>query len=206
MTNLKLTDSIIRAGANERVFARAQELFRNNAISDAAIQGNILTGYCEGMQSPFYKVRDELDRGGVRAASCDCEYDFGGYCKHIVALLLTFARDPERFVVRDDMTKRLAELGREQLLALLTELLDEVPDLSDWLETAIPEPAARQSRLRADGANRRVAEIPVENQGAVQPAASADGQVERAMSGCRIPAKKKLRRLAEEATQLAQKL
>lgn len=94
----KLTDSIIRAGANEKVFARGQELFRNNAISDAAIRGNILTGYCEGMQSPFYKVRAELDRGGVRAASCDCEYDFDGYCKHIVALLLTFARDPERLL------------------------------------------------------------------------------------------------------------
>lgn len=149
MTNLKLTDSIIRAGANEKVFARGEELYSNNAISDAAIRGNVLTGYCEGMQSPFYKVRAELDRGGVRAASCDCEYDFGGYCKHIVALLLTFARDPERFVVREDMTKRLAELSREQLLALLTELLGEVPDLSDWLETAIPEPAASRPRKTA---------------------------------------------------------
>jgi len=34
------------------------------------------------------------------------------------------------------MVKRLAALSHEQLLALLTELLDGVPDLSDWLETA----------------------------------------------------------------------
>ncbi len=149
MTILKLTDAIIRAGATEKVFARGQELYRNGAISDAAIQGNILTGYCEGMQSPFYKVRAELDRGGVRSASCDCEYEFGGYCKHIVALLLTFAREREQFVVREDMAKRLAVLSREQLLALLTELLDEVPDLSDWLETAIPVPAASRPRKTA---------------------------------------------------------
>ncbi len=149
MTTIKLADAIIRAGANEKSFARGQELYRNGAVSDTAIQGNVLMGYCEGAQAPFYKVRAELDAGGVRAASCNCEYSFDGYCKHIVALLLTFAREPEQFVVREDMAKRLAELGREQLLALLTELLEEVPDLSDWLEAAIPEPDASRPRKTA---------------------------------------------------------
>jgi uncharacterized Zn finger protein len=160
MTTLKLTDAIIRAGTNEKSFARGQELYRNDAISDAAIQGNILTGHCEGMQSPFYKVRAELDAGGVRAASCNCDYDFGGHCKHIVALLLTYARDPEQLVVREDMAKRLAELSREQLLTLLTELLDEVPDLSDWLEAALPEPVA--SRPRKAAAPKRKKKIDTE--------------------------------------------
>ncbi len=150
MTTIKLTDAIIRAGANEKSFARGQELYRNGAISGAAIRGAVLTGDCEGSQSPFYKVHAELDAGGVRAASCNCEYDFGGYCKHIVALLLTYAREPEQFVVREDMAKRLAELSREQLLALLTELLVEVPDLSNWLEAAIPEPAASQPSKSAN--------------------------------------------------------
>ena len=121
---------------------------------------DILTGHCEGMQSPFYKVRAELDAGGVRAASCNCEYDFGGYCKHIVALLLTYAHESEQFVVREDIAKRLAELSREQLLALLTELLDEVPDLSDWLEAALPEPVA--SRPRKAAAPKRKKKIDTE--------------------------------------------
>ncbi|MGH9834015.1 MAG: SWIM zinc finger family protein [Blastocatellia bacterium] len=149
MTTLKLTDAIIRAGASDKSFARGQELYRNGAISDTAIQGNVLTGHCEGMQAPFYKVRAEPDAGGVRAASCNCDYDFGGYCKHIVALLLTFAHGPEQFVVREDVAKRLAELDREQLLALLTELLDEVPDLSDWLEAAIPATVASRPHKTA---------------------------------------------------------
>jgi uncharacterized Zn finger protein len=149
MTAIKLTDAIIRAGANEKSFARGQELYRNGAISDAAIQGNVLTGHCEGMQAPFYKVRAELDAGGVRAASCNCEYDLGGHCKHIVALLLTYEHEPEQFAVREDMSKRLAELSRDQLLALLTELLDEVPDMSDWLEAALPEHVASRSRKTA---------------------------------------------------------
>jgi len=55
----------------------------------------------------------------VRAASCNCDYDFGGHCKHIVALLLTYARDPEQFVVREDMAKRLAEVASDIPQALL---------------------------------------------------------------------------------------
>jgi uncharacterized Zn finger protein len=160
MTTIKLTDAIIRAGANEKSFARGLELYRNGAISDAAIQGNVLTGHCEGTQSPFYKMRAELDAGGVRADSCNCEYDFGGHCKHIVALLLTYAHEPEQFVVREDMAKRLAALSREQLLALLTELLDEVPDLRDWFEAALPGLAA--SRPRDAAAPKRKKKIDTE--------------------------------------------
>src|SRR5262245_38222114 len=145
MHTIKLTDAIIRAGANEKSFARGQELYRHGAISDTRVQGKILTGHCEGAQAHFYKLRAELDAGGVGAASCNCEYEFGGDSKHIVALLLTYAHEPGQFVVREDLAKRLAELTREELLALLTELLDEVPDLGDWLEAAIPGIAASRS-------------------------------------------------------------
>jgi uncharacterized Zn finger protein len=141
MKTIKLTDAIIRAGANEKSFARGQELYRHEAISKAAIQGQTLTGLCEGVQSPFYQVRAELDASGVRAASCNCEYDYGGYCKHIVALLLTYAHAPEQFAGRAELAPRLAELSREQLLALLNELLAEVPEMSDWLEAAMALPA-----------------------------------------------------------------
>jgi hypothetical protein len=82
----KLTEAVIRAGANEKSFQRGRELYRSGAISNASIQGQSLSGECEGNESPFYKVRVELDGGGIRTAMCTCPYDFGGYCKHIVAL------------------------------------------------------------------------------------------------------------------------
>ena len=82
MTSLTLTEASIRAGAIEKSFARGLELFRRGTVSHAAIQGDTLSGVCEGTETPFYKVRAELDGGGVRAASCTCPYEFGGYCKH----------------------------------------------------------------------------------------------------------------------------
>src|SRR5215210_7161125 len=93
----KLTEASIRAGATEKSFARGRELFREGAVSQTAVQGDMLSGLCEGTESPFYRVRAELDEGGVRTVSCTCPYDYGGYCKHVIALLLSYARDPTRF-------------------------------------------------------------------------------------------------------------
>ena len=51
MTTLKLTDAIIRASASDKSFARGQELYRNYAISDAAI---IRLGQLSGQDSPVH--------------------------------------------------------------------------------------------------------------------------------------------------------
>jgi uncharacterized Zn finger protein len=154
MASPKLTEACIRAGASEKVFARGQELFRRGAVSHTAIRGNTLSGECEGNESPFYRVRVELDEGGVRSASCTCPYDFGGYCKHVVALLLAYAYKPDRFAVRQDPAELLSGLSREQLLALLTKLLRELPDLSDWIEAALAAPSVA-GRRQASTAKRK---------------------------------------------------
>src|SRR5947209_10594158 len=142
MTIAKLTEAVIRAGTNDKSFQRGRELFRGGAISNTAIQGHTLSGECEGNESPFYKVRVELDSGGIRSAACTCPYDFGGYCKHIVALLLAYAQKPKQFAVRREPTELLSDLTREQLLALVTKLLREQPDLYEWVEVTLTLPTA----------------------------------------------------------------
>src|SRR5215210_2733037 len=142
MTIAKLTEAVIRAGANDKSFQRGRELYRSGAISNAAIQGHTLSGECEGNESPFYKVRVELDGGGIRSATCSCPYDFGGYCKHVVALLLAYAQKPKQFAVRREPTELLSDLSREQLLALVTKLLREQSDLYEWVEAALTLPTA----------------------------------------------------------------
>jgi len=131
MPAAKLTESLIRTGASDKSFARGQELFRSGAISHPTIRGNTLTGMCEGTGSPFYRVRAEVDGGGIRSAHCACPFEFGGYCKHLVALLLAYARAPQRFAISRTPAELLADLSREQLLTVLVKLLDEQPDFSD---------------------------------------------------------------------------
>src|SRR5215204_1914968 len=122
MVSPKLSEAAIRAGVTEKSFARGRELFRRSAVSRAAIQGRTLSGVCEGSESPFYRVRAELDEGGIRSASCTCPYDFGGYCKHIIALLLSYVHKPEDFAIRKEPAELLSDLTREQLIAMLTKL------------------------------------------------------------------------------------
>ena len=156
MTAAKLTEAVIRAGANDKSFQRGRELYRSGAISNAAIQGRTLSGECEGNESPFYKVRVELDGVGIRSATCTCPYDFGGYCKHIVALLLAYAQKPKQFAVRREPAELLAGLTREQLLALVTKLLREQPDLYEWVEAALTLPAASGKAKSKTAKRKRV--------------------------------------------------
>lgn len=151
MATPKLTEAIIRAGAGEKSFQRGSELYRSRAISNTRIQGDTLSGDCEGTESPSYQVRVELDSGGIRSAACSCPYEFGGYCKHLVALLLAYLHAPEKFVARKKPAELLADLNRDQLLALVTRLLDERLDLCDWVEAAITLPSvSNKGKAKAD--------------------------------------------------------
>ena len=139
----ELTESMIRSGASAQSFQRGQEYYEGGAISDTAIQGSVLTGECEGTSAPYYSVRVELDEGGVVSARCTCPYEFGGYCKHIVALLLTYIHRPRQFAIRAEPTDLLANLDRDDLAALMTKLLRDRPELYDWIEAAIATPSSK---------------------------------------------------------------
>jgi uncharacterized Zn finger protein len=156
MASLKLSETAIRAGATEKSFARGRELFRRGGVSRAAVQDRTLSGVCEGSESPFYRVRAELDEGGVRSASCTCPYDFGGYCKHVIALLLSYVHEHESFAVRKEPAELLSELSREQLLALLIKLLSEQPDLYELIEAALAAPSVSGSGKTAPSRRREI--------------------------------------------------
>jgi uncharacterized Zn finger protein len=145
----KLTEAAIRAGADPESFARGQSYYQGGAISDTAIQGNVLTGQCEGNSAPYYQVRAELDETGILDAECSCPYEYGGYCKHIVALLLTYVHQPKLFARRRPPEELLADFSREDLAVLLAKLMREQPDLYDRIEAALAAPPAKGAAKRA---------------------------------------------------------
>jgi uncharacterized Zn finger protein len=145
----KLTEAVIRAGANPESFARGRSYYEGGAISDTAIQGNVLTAQCEGNSVPYYQIRVELDEAGIRGAECSCPYEFGGYCKHIVALLLTYVHQPKQFARRQPPEELLADVSREDLVVLLTKLMREQPGLYDRMAAALAAPAAKGAAKRA---------------------------------------------------------
>ncbi|WKZ47519.1 MAG: SWIM zinc finger family protein [Anaerolineales bacterium] len=148
----KITESMIRVGATPESFRRGEEYYRESAISNTSIQGTLLSGECGGTYAPYYRVQVELDEAGITDASCTCLYEYGGYCKHIVALLLAYLHHPKSFAVRKAPAELLADLDHNDLTAILTKLIQEQPDLYDRIEamTSAPSKTKKKRKKKVD--------------------------------------------------------
>lgn len=134
---MKITETALKSLSSTESYTRGQELFQSDAIYDTFRQGTELTGKCEGNSAPFYKLRVTIDEGGIQEASCTCPYDWGGYCKHIIALILTYIHDPDVFIEQQRVEELLTDLDKESLVRLIGKMVDKDPDLYLWLQTAV---------------------------------------------------------------------
>lgn len=156
---VQLTEAIIRALCTPQSFERGRQYYRSGAIYNTAQQGNILIGESEGSSAPSYRLRVELDEGGVRSASCTCPYGMGGYCKHVVALLLAYLYEPEEFIQRVSVNDLLADLNRDELAELIVNMVSRDPVLYDWLEIAIPAARASEKSGGAQTKGKRKTQV-----------------------------------------------
>ena len=151
MQNLpRLTIELIKSSCSDRSFERGEEYYRNRAIIRPVLHKSvedsevILTAECEGTSDQNYRVSVFLTEYGISEASCSCPYDWGGYCKHIVALLLVylnenekFSRDSSRAIAREEeaplvlseIAAKLMAQDKENLVLLFLAILKEEPSL-----------------------------------------------------------------------------
>lgn len=111
-------------------------------------QGQTLRAEVTG--SRIYQVEIDVEPGGVHAA-CSCPYDWGGYCKHITAVLLKWLSAPKDFVVKTAVSHPTTDLETTPVDPPKTHRPKEQPDwithpfavrqqeaqqlLSTWLNT-----------------------------------------------------------------------
>jgi len=137
MSKPSLTEATIRNQTTAQSFSRGQAYLRDGAVLEIEQRDNLLLAEVEGSEYEPYQVRVRLDAGGIVDADCTCPYDWDGYCKHIVAVLLAFVQQPDRVTERTAVVSLLSGLDRETLANLLTDLLATHPHLADWVETRI---------------------------------------------------------------------
>jgi uncharacterized Zn finger protein len=77
-----------------------------------------LTAEVEGSEFEPYQVSIRLHDGGVADAPCTCPYDWGGHCKHILAVLLKLTDEKTRVIKRKPTAYLLAELDQARLIGL----------------------------------------------------------------------------------------
>lgn len=152
----KITESALKSASSYKSFTRGYKLYQSDAIFDTFRQHDLLTGKCEGSSAPFYQLRVQMDEGGIQEASCTCPYDWGGYCKHIVALMLTYIHNPDAFIEQKNIEELVSQLDKDGLVRLITKMVNKNPDLFSWLQTAVPatsiqsKPAQQRNKRKTE--------------------------------------------------------
>ena len=144
----RLTRTQAVAGASQQSIERGEEYAAGGTVLTAVRQGNILRGEVEGSSEEPYDVTVVLGARGVNRAACTCPYDWGGHCKHIVALLLTWVDAPESFVVQDPIEDLVSGLEADAARKLLVGAAETWPDFDAWLRENLPvdrEPRPRRT-------------------------------------------------------------
>jgi uncharacterized Zn finger protein len=147
---LNLSEALIRHNSTAQSFERGQDYL--SAVFNVIWRGDQVVAQVRGSQYEPYTVSIDLDRNGVTDAACDCPYDWGGWCKHIVATLLACLYEPQSIEAHPSIEDLLAGLDRDQLHSVLVGLAEEDASLIDRIEreVALARPgAARVSSQRA---------------------------------------------------------
>ena len=95
MTIPSLSEAVIRRQATAESFSRSESYYHRSAVVSLVQRGKVLQAEVEGSQYEPYRVQVTFDEGGLTGAVCDCLYDWGGWCKHIVVALLACLREPD---------------------------------------------------------------------------------------------------------------
>ncbi|HZO92061.1 MAG TPA: SWIM zinc finger family protein [Chthonomonadaceae bacterium] len=140
-----LTEEAVQESTDGGSFSRGKSYYRSGHIFDAVVRGNTISARCEGSDVRPYTVRatlptaDQKDARAVISYECDCPR--GGFCKHVVALLLTWIHKPETFEVRPEIAALLKDKSREELLALVLRMVEQNPELESLLDLPFPTAA-----------------------------------------------------------------
>jgi uncharacterized Zn finger protein len=163
-----LTEQEIRNHTDSSSFSNGKSYAREGYIYDTVRRGNTLQGRSRGHSGGPYRVEATLASaaapGNKAILDFECSCPRGGFCKHVVALLLVWLRQPEKFVVAGNPADLLQDLTRDELAAVLTALLQQYPDLERRVERLLPtlrptEGGTATATLDPESIRRQVADL-----------------------------------------------
>ncbi|HNY34347.1 MAG TPA: hypothetical protein PKK68_06785 [Methanothrix soehngenii] len=135
---IDLGENEIRQLCSESSFSRGEMYFEEGRVSIKETTLTRIKAVVSGTED--YHV--EIEFGEELSGECDCPYDWGGMCKHIVAVLLAVVRD-------EDKTKDLIEESnqeREEIKKLLK--MADADDLRSFLLSEMEQQADLLNRFK----------------------------------------------------------
>ena len=132
-----ITEAAIRAKVTAKSFARGEAYYCQGAVESATRRGSQLFAAVQGSEWEPYRVGVAITDGDF-TASCTCPYDWEGYCKHIVATLLTYINPDDGHSVpiatATPIADLLAGLDAPALRTLVHRLIAADPALADIVD------------------------------------------------------------------------
>lgn len=135
-----ISDDDIQEMTDSGSFSRGRTYFRQGAIVDPVLTGDTISAGCWGSETNPYRVQATLARKDAKdrvPRDCDCTCPRGGFCKHIVALLLTWIDDPAAFEERLPLRESLAGRSKDDLIAIIERMVEHDPELHRLAELPV---------------------------------------------------------------------
>lgn len=132
-----LTEAAVRDLSRPQSYDRGTNYHDEGAVADIVQRGGMIRAAVEGSQYEPYKVRIDLDETGVVDTRCSCPYDHGGICKHRVAVLLAYIRDPDEIEQRPPVSELIADADPEDLREVLIDLGESHPKVAEQIESRL---------------------------------------------------------------------
>lgn len=122
---------------NPLILDRGEEYYHRGAIKSFTKTSNTLYAF-DITGSIMYSVIIELkkDRNSIAFTDCDCPYDKGPYCKHVVTALYYLRdhlSDNTQQTPTNDLDTLLSSYEKSELKKLIIELLEKYPAEKDKL-------------------------------------------------------------------------
>ncbi len=134
-----ITEGMIMQHVSSQSFERGKRYYNQGNVGSVVRRGQSLIGEVWGSQYDPYRVEVTFDSAGITGAFCSCPYDWGGWCKHVVAVLLTLIREKPGVEERPTVDALLADLNAEQLRSVLEALITNDATLITEVETLMAQ-------------------------------------------------------------------
>lgn len=145
----ELTEAMIDAlDLAPGIYERGRAYDKQGLVLRVTQRGDTLLAEVEGSDIDPYAVYVRLGAKGITETACSCPYteEWGGVCKHVVAVLLTALHRRERVAQRTPIAELVAGLDADRLRQLVVQLAEQVPTMADVIEELLS--AKRRSSRR----------------------------------------------------------
>ena len=142
-----LTEADIKKMVSQKIFNRGFDYFKEDAVFDIRAAGSAVEASVRGNRYLPYKVKIEFGKKGLKGEPfCSCPYgeEFLETCKHIVAVLLTLVKKPEKVREEKTLSKLIKDLDQSHLKELLEFLVEKDHSLLSLMEDFVDESFHRE--------------------------------------------------------------